>query len=293
MNRGADIIKKTLRYVKRRINWIVKLMAVLGLVGGVKYSVVYFLHRHCYIKQMGKKEISFKLYGKYNLSMRMFSRDIDFFRSIWIGNYVGNGCEGEYDISYDMDAFDGILDLGANIGLFTVLYAINNPDKKIVALEPERTNFKLLTRNTSQFGNVECLQKGVWYRDAFCKVYPGRVMMEKSGTCSEGSFYIGECEKEDEGAMWALSIQSIMKNSNMTKCIVKMDIEGAESEIFEIGDLSWLEHCYMLVIETHEWLLNNNIDSVIASKMEALGFQSSCLGENKIYMRPKQVNRKN
>lgn len=279
------VLQRIPYYVKRRVNWISKLYSTLGTWGGVKYFIVYFMHKYFYIKGLGKRVIRFKLYGKHVLYMRAFSRDLDFFNNIWIGSYSGNEYVGEYDIPYEGSYFDGILDLGANIGLFTVMYAIHNPDKKIIALEPEKGNFELLKKNTEQFKNVVCLQNGVWYRDAYCKVYPGRVLMKRSGTCSEGSYYIGECRKEDEGALYALSIQSILVRYGLKNCFIKMDIEGAESEIFEQGDLGWIDACYMLVIETHEWLLNNRTDLMVTEKMMAQGYCFKELGENKIFVR--------
>lgn len=278
------VFQRIVHQVKRRMNWILKLYSILG-VGGYKYFILYFMHKHFYIKSLGKKAVRFKLYGKYPFYMRMFSRDLDFFNSIWIGSFVNNACLGEYDISCDASCFDSILDLGANIGLFTILYALRYPDKKIVALEPEKENFELLKRNVKQFKNVICLQSGVWYRDAYCKAYPGRVLMERSGTYSEGSYYIGECEMGEEGALYALSVQSLLKRYGLNNCFIKMDIEGAESEIFECGDLDWLDACYMLVIETHEWLLDNQVDLLVAGKMAIRGYQLMELGENKIFAR--------
>lgn len=285
MKKIMSMIQKILCYVRRRANWSYKLYSILGLRGGVKYFIVYFMHKHFYIKSFGKKVVRFKLYGMYVFYMRMFSRDLDFFNSIWIGNFVDNDCVGEYDISCNDNCFDSILDFGANIGLFTIMYALRYPDKKIVALEPEKENFELLKRNVAQFNNVVCLQNGVWYREAYCKVFPGRVLMERSGVCSEGSYYIGECEKGEEGALLALSIQSVLERYKLNDCFIKMDIEGAESEIFEFGDLSWINACYMLVVETHEWLLNNQIDLLVAEKMATRGYQFRKSGENKIFVR--------
>lgn len=260
-----------------------KIFSELGIWYGIKYCIAYHLHKHCYISKIGKRIIKLKKRG-VPLYVRMFSRDLDFLESIIIGKYCAEEkkCVGEYDIKLE-DKFDSILDLGANIGLFTVLYAANYPEKKIIAVEPETSNFQLLKKNTKRFKNVICIQQGVWYRDAYCKVYPGRVIVSPSNTYSEGSFYIGECDKTDKGAVRAQSIESLMREYSIEKCFVKMDIEGAEQEIFEQEDLQWIDKCYMLAMETHEWIFKNDLDLVIIKKMREYGYKYRELGENKIF----------
>lgn len=262
-----------------------KIYSTLGLWYGLKYSIAYHLHTHCYIPSIGKRPVRLRLKkGKGSLYVRLFSRDLDFFETIYIGEYKSNlgQCIGEYDFAYK-DEFDTILDLGANIGLFSILYAIKNPGKKIIAIEPEKGNFSLLQKNTKKYQNIICLQQGVWYRDAYCKVYPGRVIVPISKTRSEGSFYIGECAETDINGIPAQSIETIIAKYNATNCFIKMDIEGAEQEIFELGDLKWLDNCYLLVTETHGWLFKNDMDTMIINKMQEHGYSLSNLGENKIF----------
>jgi len=56
---------------------------------------------------------------------------------------------------------DSWLDLGANIGVFSVL--ISGSVKNIIAIEPEKENFQLLKMNLSlnNINNVECINKAV------------------------------------------------------------------------------------------------------------------------------------
>lgn len=259
-----------------------KIDSVTGKWYGLKYRIAYYLHQHHYIKVLDRKVLKLKLWGKYVLYLRLFSRDLDFFESIFIGWQDGKRFIGEYDID-GIDCED-ILDLGANIGLFTVLYAIRYPEKRILALEPEPNNYKQLLRNTRQFGNVICLRAGVWYRDHVVKVYPSRVKLHGENSYSDGAFYIGECEENDPVASQAFSIASLAEQYGLNYYLIKMDIEGAEYEIFQQGDQDWISQISMLVMETHEWLLpDKGIDELVIGTMNKAGFHMTTLGENKIF----------
>lgn len=264
-----------------------KIQSVLGKWYGLKYRIAYASHRKTYIPWIGKREITLKLYNKYYMKVRLFSRDLDFFENIVVGKPVNNKYVGEYDIDFD-NSINSIIDLGANIGLFCFMQAINFPDKKIIALEPEESNYDILSRNMAQFDNVYCLNAGVWYRDAKVKVYPSRVIVHPSETYSEGAFYVGECSSDEENGVDGYSIETLIKRYDLQNYMVKMDVEGAEYEIFTEGELKWLDNCQLLVMETHEWILpETKMDKVIDSTLTNLNYEKTQLGENKIYKKRK------
>jgi FkbM family methyltransferase len=57
-----------------------------------------------------------------------------------------------------------ILDCGANMGLSVLYFALNYPDHKIIAFEPEEHIFNILQENVKTFGlkNVHVNNKAVW-----------------------------------------------------------------------------------------------------------------------------------
>ncbi|MBQ9565257.1 MAG: FkbM family methyltransferase, partial [Synergistaceae bacterium] len=125
----------------------------------------------------------------------------------------------------------------------------------------------------------------VWYRDAYVKVCPSRVMMEVSHTTSEGAFYVEECAPTDAGSLNGISIDTLIDKYKLSNYIVKMDVEGAEKVIFEHHALDWLcDECKMLIIETHEdFFPGSGLSERIHEEMTSRNYVMERMGENKVY----------
>ena len=58
-----------------------------------------------------------------------------------------------------------ILDLGANIGIASIDFALRYPQASIIAIEPVAANFQLLQKNISAFPNIRALNVAVGKHD--------------------------------------------------------------------------------------------------------------------------------
>lgn len=154
--------------------------------------------------------------------------------------------ENQYDL-YDKDfpkAFT-ILDAGANIGMAAVYFTLKFPDASIIAVEPERNNYELLVKNTREYTNIKCLNNAIWDKNE-------PLVITNPDSLAAG--FIVEETKENS----ALNFQGITVNAIMQKNgwenidIVKMDIEGAEKEVFSADDLAWLKKVKLLIVELHD-----------------------------------------
>jgi FkbM family methyltransferase len=54
-----------------------------------------------------------------------------------------------------------IIDCGANIGLVSVMMKCLFPDVKIIAIEPDETNFELLKKNLQHYEGIELINAGI------------------------------------------------------------------------------------------------------------------------------------
>ena len=150
-----------------------------------------------------------------------------------------------------------ILDAGAHIGLATVFFASRFPKAHVVAVEPHPANFRLLQMNTAGYANVTLLQAAVWYRDA-------HVEIENPDTKS-WAFRVRDCTKPHR-PIDGVTMQSLLGKIRAEQIdLLKLDVEGAEKEIFGCHDLRWLDRINLMCIELHDDLENGCARAVYAA----------------------------
>jgi FkbM family methyltransferase len=121
-----------------------------------------------------------------------------------------------------------IVDIGANMGSFTIYAAMNYPKAIIYSFEPEKENFDFLRQNIA----VNSLEKRVCTFQCAVSSRPGKQEMSIS-TSPLNSLVI----KNGQNALQTVdcvSLQSIFKDQGLaTIDLLKINCEGAEYEILE------------------------------------------------------------
>jgi FkbM family methyltransferase len=149
----------------------------------------------------------------------------------------------EYDLDYGK--VSTIIDCGANIGLTSVFLYNKYPNAKIIAVEPESSNFELLKNNTAHYKNIECVKKGIWHSSVHLEVL--------DNGHGKWGFTTKEVGSKTETSLDAISIDSIMDQYGLKVIdLLKIDIEGSEKELFEKNYDKWLPKVKVLVIELHD-----------------------------------------
>jgi FkbM family methyltransferase len=136
-----------------------------------------------------------------------------------------------------------IIDAGANIGDETLRFRYFHPEAEIVAIEPDSGNFAILCKNVGTDINIKLLKSGLWSHECKLRVIKG---------ASVQAFHVEEVDDEPEaGDVEAVSISSIMSRYSFDEIdILKMDIEGAENEVFSSPDIeSWIDRVKVLIFE--------------------------------------------
>jgi len=154
--------------------------------------------------------------------------------------------ERGYDFEIDgTPAF--ILDCGANVGLASIFFKSRFPSTHIVAVEPEDSNFRLLEQNLSYYyPDVECLRNGIWN----CNT---ELSIKNLRNSSKWGFVVGKRESIEEDNIRSITINDLMKKYNRDSVdILKIDIEGAELELFSSNYEYWLPRTKAIMIETHD-----------------------------------------
>lgn len=119
---------------------------------------------------------------------------------------------------------DVVLDLGANIGYYTLIFAkLVGKRGKVFAFEPDPTNFSLLKKNVEMNGykNVELVQKAVSNKTGKIKLY---LCEDNKGDHRIYNSHDGRQSIEIE----AIRLDDYFKNYNGAVDFIKMDIQGAE-----------------------------------------------------------------
>jgi FkbM family methyltransferase len=140
-----------------------------------------------------------------------------------------------------------IVDAGANIGLAAVYLATVFPDATIFALEPERSNFELMVRNTEGYSRIKALHAALWNVEGQINLLDphGGHCGFRTSDSSAGPF-------NSVAKTQALTVDSLMRDHGIERIeLLKVDIEGAEREVFN-GSAHWINKVEMIMVELHD-----------------------------------------
>ncbi len=130
---------------------------------------------------------------------------------------------------------DNVVDLGANIGYFTLLAAkIVGPEGKVFAFEPEPKNYNYLQKNIklNNYENVTALQKAVSDKNGKTKLYicdydtGHHTIRQYSGI---EAYSRGRHTEEKSIEIETVTLDEFFKGKEELIDVIKIDVEGAEA----------------------------------------------------------------
>jgi len=182
----------------------------------------------------------------------------------------------KYDyFGYRVRPGDIVVDIGANIGAFSLYAAKVCGASRVVSFEPFPDSYRMLRRNVeeNQLGNVTCVSQAVaGHRGLGC-------LRLDSMECGSHSLVKGSFERTVE--VECCTLDDVFQRFSLPKIdYLKMDCEGAEYEILE-NATSRLQQVNRISMETH---------SILGRKAENLekllcryGFDVRLLGDSRLY----------
>ena len=173
--------------------------------------------------------------SSYPVFLRLSTSDVCSYRDVLI-------CQDKpYDPHIPNFRPHTIVDVGAHIGMATLLFAHRYPMARIIAVEPEPANFAALVRNTSPYRNIVPVQAALWKQD-------GEVRLGKSTAHPKGAFAIAE---DGDQRVRAVTMETLMRENGLgTIDFLKVDIEGAERDVFQ--SCAWIKNVRVMAIELHD-----------------------------------------
>jgi FkbM family methyltransferase len=215
------------------------------------------------------------LYARiYNVESGVYESDTGIYEQVFVRK--------EYScIDLLVSKPNAIIDAGANVGYSAAFFRQSFPDASIVSIEPDSRNFAMLKRNIGSFKGISVVFGAIWGE---------RCVLSMSKKTFRDGTACAQVVSELEGDVQAHTIDDIIQTYDLQKPIlVKIDIEGAESNVFlhQRAD-TWLDKVDSVVMEVHEDSVFGNPISDIELAMERHGFSFVTSGELRMYTRVKQ-----
>ena len=174
--------------------------------------------------------------GIRTLCLRTFEGDIDIFYEIFFRKIYDVPCRQTGPVKI-------VVDLGANVGLSALYFLQQYPQAKVICVEPEPGNFKMLTKNLQPeiaTGKVTALQVAAMGKDGFV-----------SFETADAKYNSRVIANGDQKNIPSISIPALMQRCGIDHIdLLKVDVEGAEKYIFS-GNLDWLQKVDDVLIEIH------------------------------------------
>jgi len=169
-----------------------------------------------------------------------------------------------------------IVDAGANIGLTSIYFAHRYPGAKIIAIEAEASNYAAMSRNVRPYPAIIPVHAALWNRDGEISVGEPD---PASGAFGEWAFVTHEGGSGPK--VRAVTMHTLMREMCIQAIdLLKIDIEGAEQEVFE--NTQWLSGTGCLMIEMHDRFRPGCSEAV---EQAMRGFARSQRGETTFYVR--------
>jgi FkbM family methyltransferase len=181
---------------------------------------------------------------KFPIRIRRKTTDLDVFIQIMVGNEYR--CLDNVDIAARL-----VVDLGANIGCASAYFLSRYPDCTVLAVEPDPANFQALTKNLEPYKNrVKTIQAAVW-------PHHEKIYFDTQST-SPGKEWARQVSRDTDAKVGdgvpidTITIPELIKLSGFDRiALLKIDIEGAEKELFTIDVENWIGKIDNIVIEVH------------------------------------------
>ena len=177
--------------------------------------------------------------GFFPLELRLGTSDADVFRQIFV--------ERQYARAFIQDFCPSlIVDCGANAGYSSAFFLASFPDCRVIAVEPEPLNAALCAANLTLYGSrAIVINAAIWGH--CCDLSIDRDAKDQSNW----AIRVRPAEL-GQSAIPALDIPEIMRLAGTEHIdLLKIDVEGSETDLFTDSCHAWLPKVRNLSIELH------------------------------------------
>ena len=182
--------------------------------------------------------------------------------------FLRNVYQGSFKVSSDST----IIDIGANVGYFT-LYAFKNfRPARVLAIEAMPFNCELLEKHKeiNNLQNLEIVQKAVTSSEGQMEIG-----YQESLDYSVGASMLNRVNSDKHITVETMSLDSVFEKYNVKRCaLLKVDCEGAEYDIFLNASADTYKKIDNVVMELHDWVPKDiGVPNDLKLKLESNGFK--------------------
>jgi FkbM family methyltransferase len=171
-------------------------------------------------------------------------------------DFIGCCVRNDYGLRQQLKDVETILDIGANVGFFSVAARAYYPLARIHAYEPNRRSFEFLKSNAEQLG-INVYQEAVGADE-------GRVVIADEGDSNQAKTIASA-----DGGIPQIALERAVERLGGTVDLLKLDCEGAEWDMFRSA-LPW-RHIRNIRMEYH--LFDHHTLEDVEQTLKQLGFR--------------------
>jgi len=218
----------------------------------------WYIYPKTYYKFTNDKYVIFETKTGLKIKIRTNSTDLMALTNVWMIN--------EYGVEdFQIAKNDTIIDVGAHIGLFSLLVSQFCKTGKIFSFEPISDNFNLLMSNL-KLNHTE-------------NIHPFNLAVSKNTSSvdlflsSDQSAHSIFSSDSESTTVKSISLQRIFDENKISSCkLLKLDCEGAEYEIIDSLPLEYFDKIENIAIEYHVADSKPELAKDLISKIKNAGF---------------------
>lgn len=173
---------------------------------------------------------------------------------------------------YEIHPGDTVIDIGANIGVFTTYAATRAPDVQVHAYEPYPESANWLRRNLQ----ASALQSVAVHELGVAAAAGSRVMLVTPSNWGVNTL-APHAASANGLTVNCVSLEGLMDGNQVGRCdLLKLDCEGAEHEILGSASVATLRRVSRIVAEYHDDPGAGHSGRELCKTLEAASFRLDC-----------------
>ena len=186
---------------------------------------------------LGRRERLFSvpaIAGK--IRVRANDSDLVMFEQVFVGR------DYDFDLGFQPAT---IIDAGANVGYASLFFHQRYPDARIIAVEPDSSNFDTLAQNTRGIAQLRAVRGGLWSRR--------QALTIADPSAPKCMISLKPAETPGTGDIEGYGVPDLMAMAGAERIdILKIDIEGGELDLFITDTAGWIAKVRVIMIELHD-----------------------------------------